>query len=235
MAKKSAFKYLKVILCVSASISIIGNLLIFADPTDTDEPNDTETTSELTTPESVTSDTVFSVVTTEVTAPQTDEPPAVVTTVETKITTVVTTTEKEVTTDVTTKVTTTEPTPVTTMTETTKETTTEAPSKEPSLIVGPSKIDDEIKFSTGDAYTVATTLESVASPSTDNKATTTDRSEGDNKKPTTAPTSNGIEDNEANENIVDSEAKDSLKKLSVISAAAALIAAVAMVLIKIFG
>lgn len=233
MTKNSAFKFIKATLCVSVSISIIGSLLIFADPTDTDEPSDTEMTSELTTPESVTSDAVFSVVTTEATLPQTDEPPAVVTTVETNITTAVTTTEKEVTTDVTTNVTTTEPTPVTTVTETTKETTTEAPSREPSLIVGPSKVDDEIKFSTGDAYTVATTTQKASSPSTDNKSTTVKDTAGGNTPTVTtrAPERSG----DTNETEVDEGAKASLKKLTVISAAAAIVAAAAMALIKIFG
>lgn len=233
MSKKSAYKCLKAILCISTAIGIIGSLLIFADPTDTDEP---ELTTEVLSGEAVTSDTTFSVVTTETTLPQTDEPP-VPTTTEIEVTAPITTVEKEVTTTVTTTTTiiTTEPVPVTTVTVTTEETTTAAPSKEPSLIVGPSKVDDDIKFSTGDAYTVATTLESVTSPSTDNKATTTDKSTGDNKKPTITSVSNSTEGNETDERVVDSRAKNSLKTLSVISAAAAIIAAVAMVLIKIFG
>lgn len=213
-------------------VLLLGSLLIFADPTDEQGTTDatatdtipaettlapiTAVTSEVPTQTTVPAETIDPTVTTEVVAVTTKEP-----TVTTEAPIVTTTTKKPI---------------QTTASVTTKETTTEPPSRDPSIIVGPSRVDDPIKFSTGDAYTTtnADQKQPTTSPIGGPIITTDKNGREDPSAGTTAPTDSG--DTQGKVPAEDkTEAKNSLKSLAVISAVAAVISCAALVIFKIFG
>lgn len=229
---RQAKLWLSAIAMTVSCILLLGSLLISAEPTD--DPGTTDATSTEVTPVESTLapiTTVTSEVPTQTTAPVETSDPTITTDVA-----AVTTKEPIVTTEAPIVTTTTEKPIQTTAPVTTEETTTEAPSRDPSIIVGPSRVDDPIKFSTGDAYTTTTADQKLPTTSPIGEPiTTTDKSGGGNSAVnTTAPTQKS--DTPGDVSVEDkTEAKKSLKSLTIISALAAVISCAALVVFKIFG
>lgn len=226
--------WLSAIAMAVSCVLLLGSLLIFAEPTD--EPDTADATSTEANPAETTlapiataSPEITSEVPAQTTVPVETNDPTVTTEAA-----AVTTKDPIVTTEAPT-VTTKEPMQ-TTVPATTNEITTEPPSRDPSIIVGPSRVDDPIKFSTGDAYTTTTADQKLPTTSPiGGSIITTDKKGGGNPTiSTTAPTESG--DTQGKAPVEDkAEAKNSLKRLTIISAVAAVISCAALVIFKIFG
>ncbi len=217
-------------------ILLLGSLLIFAEPTD--ESGTTDATSTEASPAETTlapietaSPEITSEVPTQTTVPVGTNDPTVTTEAA-----AVTTKEPIVTTEAPIVSTMTKEPMQTTVPATTNEMTTEPPSRDPSIIVGPPRADDPIKFSTGDAYTTTTADQKLPTTSPIGGAiiTTDKNGEGNPTISTTARTESG--DTQGKAPVEDkTEAKNSLKRLTIISAVAAVISCAALVIFKIFG
>lgn len=227
---RQAKLWLSAIAMTVSCVLLLGSLMILAEPTD--EPGTTEATSTDTIPAETTLAPITEVTSelpTQTTAPVMTNEPTVTTEVA-----AVTTNEPTVTTEVP-IVTTKEPVQ-TTAPATTKRTTAEPPSHDPWIIVGPSRVDDPIKFSTGDAYTTTTAdkKQPTTSPIGGPIITTDKKGEGNSNVNTTAAAKS--DDTQGNVSAANkTEAKKSLKSLAIISAVAAVISCAALVIFKIFG